>query len=189
MVASQTTNQELTRTLVATVREALVAGEAAAADSGKILIIAGDTFRLAKESFAILTCYLMAVQRRVQFQDAKRIFVLLVEDNQVDARIIHGVLKSALGELSWMHVTSLADAQRLLEATRLVILDVQLPDSTIKESLNLFIALAVGAGAVVIIHSGGEWTRADFPAAFDVITKGDNDGLRRAVTELLSMKA
>lgn len=190
LISAQQSDRELLRELVGVNRRGVDAAEEARDGVAKLQSIAAETFAVIHEKFAVMAGYMAASAQRARVADAKRVFVLLVEDNPVDARLIRDALAPAAAEhgLTLKEVRTVAEAQEVLECARVVVLDVTLPDAHRPGTVNMFVSLCVGYGAAVVVYSGDAWSDADFPAAYRVLKKGDREGLTRAVRELLQTR-
>lgn len=187
LISAQQSDRDLLRELTSINRRGVDAAEEARGGVAELRSIAAETLTVLREKFGVMAGYLAASAQRSRVAEAKRIFVLLVEDNPVDARLVRDALAVPAAEhgLTLKEVRTVAEAQEVLECARVVVLDVTLPDAHRPGTVNMFVSLCVGYGAAVVVYSGDAWSDADFPAAYRVLKKGDRDGLTRAVRELL----
>lgn len=114
-----------------------------------------------------------------------RKIVLLVEDNYAEAESfrarVAAFLESHRARLTV--VTRIADAIPVLQDTRVCVLDIGTPDSTLLSTTREFIVHAAqGCRAKVIVFTGRDMVkREDVPAALDVIHKDDWERLLAAL--------
>ena len=132
-----------------------------------------------QESFAILA----RMSANQQVPSLFRRVVLVVEDTVFDAKLVEGLLYGLVTQqhLSMMVVSTFGEACQNLSDARLVILDVNLPDSTVDK----ITALIDVATCPVIVYTA---TRGlTFPHADSVVCKEDGgEALVRAVQKALS---
>lgn len=106
--------------------------------------------------------------------------VLLVEDNTVDAGFVRGLLRSADQNVRCEHIHSLAQALKLLDAGgfQVVLLDLNLEDSSGYETFAQLKARATGAAILVLSGSDDEELaiRTVREGAQDYLVKGSFDG-------------
>ena len=190
LISAQQSDRDLLRELTSINRRGVDAAEEARGGVAELRTIAAETLSVLREKFGVMAGYLAASAQRARVAEAKRIFVLLVEDNPVDARLVRDALAVPAAEhgLTLKEVRTVAEAQEVVECARVVVLDVPLPDAHRPGTVNMFVSLCVGYGAAVVVYSGDAWSDADFPAAYRVLKKGDREGLTRAVRELLQTR-
>jgi two-component system cell cycle response regulator len=118
---------------------------------------------------------------------AGKIYVLLVEDNPGDARLVEEMLKEGgADDFALKHVDSLQEGLRILSqgcGNQVVLLDLGLPDENGLQTLRRIAPFAEDAGVVVITGPQNEklGTEALKEGALDYLIKGQIDGcqLRR----------
>ncbi|SOD94137.1 EAL domain-containing protein [Caenispirillum bisanense] len=122
--------------------------------------------------------------------------VLLVEDNQVFAQLIRGLLTCAQGlGFTVLHARTLADAHDRLAETSVdaVLLDLGLPDSGGIDTVKRMVALAPSLPVVVLTGVDGEETatQALRAGAQDYLTKNEltTDRLARSLTYAMERRA
>lgn len=131
-------------------------------------------------SFAILS-KIMTQQYASLSQQRRQI--VIVEDNVIEARVVTHMCAEVAKKykFSIIDVSSLAETYGLLSSAVVVILDVNLPDSTI-DKLNVMINMSP---CPVIIYSGDTYAKSDFPSAFRIISKNDKNVLEENIRQAL----
>ena len=154
------------------------------------IVTAGEKIANAYQTLAerdkVTTQFLIALSAEVH---RHRRTILLIEDNVIHQRLIREVLIETLNEhdLSFSVVSTLEDGIAQIRNARVAIIDVSLADNTMPAAINMVIEL-LGNSCPVIIHTGTEYGRRDFPRASAVLTKGDGiniDGLMAAIKSAL----
>lgn len=130
-----------------------------------------------------------------QSQQVKALFILLVEDNPLDARVVTGLLRGASHYAEFLHVGNLADALTQLASrpADVVLLDLNLDDSFGYETFERVHHAAPTSAILVLSGSDDEElaSRTVREGAQDYLVKGSFDGklLLRAIRYALERKA
>src|SRR4051812_8664686 len=104
--------------------------------------------------------------------------VLLVEDSPIDAHLIRSILRSTSFQVT--PVDRLSDALAVLHSATIdvILLDLNLPDSSGSETLNTVLEHAGSIAIVVLTGNGGQEAALDAVAlgAQDYLIKGTANG-------------
>ncbi len=138
-------------------------------------------FQQFSNSQAVLT-YLL--QGYFDKYGGKKTKILIVEDSTIDAAIVGQVcLKLARKyALTLVDVPNLANSYEHIPDTKVVVLDVCLPDAT-EQMIKEYVRFCPCA---VVIHSGHDYNKSDFPSAAAVVKKGDSALLLRELEAVIT---
>jgi len=116
----------------------------------------------------------------METRQAKLLSVLLVEDNLVDARFVSGLLRVPGEMLHCKQVSSLAEAQQILQAIQfdVILLDLNLEDSSGYNTFSRILSAAASTAILVLSGSDDEdlAIRTVREGAQDYLVKGSFDG-------------
>jgi len=109
----------------------------------------------------------------------RRLRVLLVEDDEADAFLVHELLDEADARVDLAVATSLAQARAGIAGVDCVLLDLGLPDAQGLDGLRRLIGVAAGAAICVLTGLGDDHLGAAAVAegAQDYLIKGQVDGV------------
>jgi two-component system, cell cycle sensor histidine kinase and response regulator CckA len=106
--------------------------------------------------------------------------ILLVEDNPLDARLVAGLLRRPAEAVKCSHVARLSEALQILQGVQfdVILLDLNLEDSTGYETFSRILSAAASAAILVLSGSDDEELaiRTVREGAQDYLVKGSFDG-------------
>jgi serine phosphatase RsbU (regulator of sigma subunit) len=118
-------------------------------------------------------------QRDASATGGGRLRVLLVEDDEADAFLVHELLDEAAARVELSVATTLAQARESIRGVDCVLLDLGLPDAQGLDGLRELLAIADGAAVCVLTGLGDDKLGSEAVAegAQDYLIKGQVDGV------------